>query len=72
MKRLGMYTGKIYEPDETGKIKSEECTVPLSENEAKDEQYIANKYNILHSSWCAGCVYCSLNREHIKKETDHE
>lgn len=66
MKCIGMYTGKIYEQDDN--IRTGECTVPLNDSDAEDEQYVINKYNLLHSSWCINCTYCSLSREHNQKE----
>ena len=70
MKRLGMYTGKIYEQDDN--IRTAECTVPLNDDNAEDKQYITDRYTLLHSSWCTNCTYCSLSREHNQKENKNK
>lgn len=69
MKRLGMYTGRVYEGDIVSTV---ECTVPLTDEEAGDEQHIADIYALLHSSWCTNCTYCLLSRERNKKEETND
>ena len=64
MKRLGMYTGRIYDGDS---IRTLECTVPLTNEEAADEVIVADKYATLHNAWCIDCTYCSLSREQEKE-----
>jgi hypothetical protein len=67
MKGLGMYSGQIYERygDKSNPIL--ECIVPILDDKAEDEQYVADKYALLHSSWCVNCTACSISKEHIQK-----
>ena len=67
MKRLGMWTGRIYVTDGHEFPKTGECTVPITDEQAADEQYIADKYKLLHSYWCVerNCTYCLEWRQKI-------
>ena len=64
MKRLGMYSGKIYEFDyDVSQI--EECCLVISDEEANNKEWIANKHEE-HVSECSNCFNCPLsNKEPI-------
>ena len=64
MKRLGMYSGKIYESDyDVNQI--EECCLCISDEEANNKEWIANKHSE-HVGECSNCFSCPLsNKEPI-------
>ena len=56
MKRLGKYTGKIYEDDYNFEL-CPECCVCISDDDAKNENYISERHNkdLLGCISCMGC-----------------
>lgn len=63
MKRLGMYSGRIYNEDQVKDM--EECGVMISDEQANDKEWIANQHSE-HIGECSNCFGCPLaNREPI-------
>ena len=64
MKRLGMYSGKIYEMDyDTKRI--EECCLAISDEQANNKAWIASQHKE-HIGECSNCFGCPLsNKEPI-------
>lgn len=55
MKRLGKFTGKIYEESEVKSMN--ECGICISDEQAKDEDYI-QKMHLNNLLVCCGCFNC--------------
>lgn len=55
MKRLGLYTGRVYSMEDGDKPDNRECTVALRDDEAEDAQYVADRYSLVHT-WCIQCA----------------
>lgn len=55
MKRLGKFSGRIYNSEEAAGMK--ECGIVLTNTEAADEEYIKNhhKKDYEHCITCMGC-----------------
>ncbi|WP_099467785.1 hypothetical protein [Konateibacter massiliensis] len=57
MKRLGMFSGKIYsEEDKT----MNECSLCITEKQANDNEYISKKKEE-NLSKCGGCFGCPMS-----------
>ena len=68
MKRLGMFSGKVYEKSEVENM--EECGLCITDEEANDKEWIKNKHDE-HIAQCSNCFGCPLsNREPIFLEPD--
>lgn len=59
MKRLGKYSGKIYEGDEIKTM--EECGICITDEEAADKEFI-NNHHLKDLIECIGCTACPLSR----------
>ncbi len=57
MKRLGKYSGRIYEENEICIM--EECGVCITDEQAKDEEWIS-KHHVDDLMECITCVGCPL------------
>lgn len=57
MKRLGMFSGKIYEDHEVSGMN--ECGLCITDNQAEDSEYI-NKMKIENLAKCGGCFSCPV------------
>lgn len=62
MKRLGKYSGKIYEENEADIM--EECGVCITEEQAKDEKWISERH-IKDLSKCLVCCGCPKAKQGI-------
>ena len=62
MKRLGKFTGKIYDEDYDFS-KCPECCLLISEEEAKDENFLREARFANYLS-CAGCFGCPASFDH--------
>lgn len=63
MKRLGIYSGRIYNEDQVKDM--EECGAMISDEQATDKEWIANEHS-KHIGQCSNCFGCPLsNREPI-------
>lgn len=60
MKRLGKFSGKIYEYDEIKTI--EECCLCITDEQANDEEFISN-YRSKSLLDCIGCNGCPLSNK---------
>lgn len=64
MKRLGMYSGRIYDSD-YDKSQIEECCICIPDFMADDKEWIANQHS-KHIGQCSNCFGCPLsNKEPI-------
>jgi hypothetical protein len=57
MKRLGKYSGRIYEENEVHTMK--ECGVCITDEEAKDEEWVS-KHHVNDLMDCITCLGCPL------------
>lgn len=57
MKRLGMFSGKIYDENEVSGMN--ECGECLTESQAEDSEYI-NKMKAENLAKCGGCHGCPM------------
>lgn len=57
MKRLGKYSGGIYEENEVHTM--EECGVCITDKQAKDEEWVS-KHHVDDLMECITCCGCSL------------
>lgn len=57
MKRLGLYSGRIYD---SGDDYSEECCKVLTEEQANDEKWLDDQ-RLINSFKCMGCYGCPLS-----------
>lgn len=63
MKRLGYFTGKIYDESiDTATI--QECCLSLTEEQAKDEDFIQKK-NFENKMKCITCFGCPISQKSI-------
>ncbi len=55
MKRLGKFSGRMYEENEAEKM--EECGVCISDEQANDEEWISNRHlkDLMDCVKCFGC-----------------
>lgn len=55
MKRLGMFSGKVYEESEVKNMN--ECGVCITDEEANDDNFITNHHmkDLMHCVNCFGC-----------------
>ena len=65
MKRLGIYTGRIYDQEELENRTIHECSVSIQDTEAADTTYIEDRYMILHT-WCTKCSFCQESKKENK------
>lgn len=65
MKRLGKFTGKIYDEDYDFS-KCPECCLLISEEKAKDENFLKEAKFANYIS-CAKCFECPASRSHQKE-----
>ena len=59
MKRLGMYSGRIYKENEIKDM--EECGLMISDEQANDKEWIANRHSE-HIGQCSNCFGCPLKQ----------
>ena len=59
MKRIGMYTGKIYSEDEVKNM--QECGICISDSDAYDAEYVRRSYESEHEN-CIACMSCPAAR----------
>lgn len=59
MKRIGMYTGKIFSEDEVKNM--QECGICISDSDAQDADYVQKKYEHYHKD-CISCMACPAAR----------
>lgn len=57
MKRLGKYSGKVYEENEIPNM--EECGIIITDDQSKDERWIKN-HHAFDLAKCVGCKRCPL------------
>ena len=62
MKRLGKFSGKIYNEEEIKNM--EECGLCISDSEANDEMFIQNRH-IKDLKDCLKCFSCPLSQKTI-------
>lgn len=62
MKRLGKYTGKIYEENEVEQM--QECGVCVSDEQANDEKYI-NEHHLQDLKDCVTCCGCPMAQKNV-------
>ena len=58
MKRLGLFTGKIYTQEDFDNDKIHECCVCLTDSEAADTEYVVDKHITYHHERCINCYGC--------------
>lgn len=58
MKRLGLYSGRIYEENEVENM--EECGLCIADEEANDKEWIKKKHDE-HIGRCSNCFGCPLS-----------
>ena len=64
MKRLGFFTGKIYDDKDYNCRNYPECCLCLSDERAEDEEYL-NKERLKNKIKCSGCNGCPASQEAI-------
>lgn len=57
MKRLGLYSGMIYEEERVKSMK--ECGLSITDEQAEDKDYIQNKITESRSR-CRNCMGCEM------------
>lgn len=57
MKRLGVYTGKIYSENDYKEHKIDECAIIITDEQANDHNFIKSKYERIHNN-CVNCIGC--------------
>lgn len=57
MKRLGKFTGKIYNEEDFITHKINECCLLITKEESNNEKFIKDTYERLHKD-CDGCNGC--------------
>lgn len=63
MKRLGKFTGKIYDESEIPKM--EECGVCISDDQARDEKWV-KKHHVYDLAECIRCYGCPVAAKELK------
>ena len=61
MKRLGRFTGKVY--DEKESLRIEECCDVISDAQANNKAWIASKHEKDFEK-CKGCMACKEAKKH--------
>lgn len=61
MKRLGLFTGKIYTEDDFKEDKIHECCVCISDSGAADTEYVVDKH-LSYRDRCTNCYGCPESR----------
>lgn len=59
MKRLGKFTGRVYEENEVDNM--EECGVCISDEQANDKDWISN-HRLKDLADCVKCFGCPMSR----------
>lgn len=65
MKRLGLYSGRIYTQEDVDNYRIRECCLVLRDVEAENEQYVTEQYIKRHVD-CSGCSGCPESRLGIR------
>lgn len=61
MKRLGLFTGKVYTQEDFDNHNIHECCLCITDSEAEDTEYIVNKH-LSHMEECRRCYGCPESR----------